>query len=424
MRYIDPTLKERILSAQQTLYNNANPSMEVIAVRARTPITRKELWQELIITESATAICTSVAIKKTGRTPERVYATYVDSSGVLTVKSAVVRLPIRLMTWTVELTIPGCVACAIEFNGEFVKLKNYQKEYWTDDIPWLFYITTGGALMAGILGGPYESLAGSNVSAIDVVHGVRSIYGDIDQGMVAFYIMSGSLYYNQYVDGEWVGQQSISIAPTICTQVHAERTFDWRIIVQVRDDAGKLFEIFSKQAISGHTNIESITAHAAMSVDVFEITYYDTKSSDEQITALADMEVTVLWGISPVMISAWNINNGSGDYGYKVRLVFDHDVANVAGNDTSFLLTDSESRFFNSTAVSQISSTELEIEFQNFNNAKGNITLAYTPGTMVGEAGQTVDSDTIVFTPTGLVPIITPPPVPLSAINIIDWSVT
>lgn len=424
MRNIDPILKSRQLAKQQTLYNNANPSMEVIAVRARTPITRKELWQELVITESATAVCTSVAVKKTGRTPERVYAAYVDSTGLLTVKSAAVRMPIRLMTWQVETTIADCVACALEFNGEFVKFKDYQKEYWTDELPWLFFITTSGALMAGVLGGPYDAIAAANVTALDAIYGVRSLYGDTDQGMIVFYILSGSLYYNQYIDGVWVGQQTISTAPAVCTAVKAERTFDWRIIVQIRDDVGKLYEIISKPAISGHTNLENLTAHAAMSVDVYEVDYIDTKSTDEQITAMASMAVTVLWGISPIMISAWNIDNGSGDYGYKVRLVFDHDVANVTGNDTAFLLTDSESRVFNSTAVLQISSTELEIEFQNFNNTEGDITLAYTPGTIVGEAGQTVDADTIVFTPNGLVPTITPPPVPLSAINIIDWSVT
>jgi len=423
MRSIDTILKNRLLIKQQTLYNNAEPQMEVIAVRARTPITRKELWQELIITPGVTATCTSVAVRKTGRTPERVYAAYI-SGGVLTVKSSAILLPIRRMTWDDELTISDCVACALEFNGEFVKLKDYQKEYRTEQLPWLFYVTSTGALMAGILGGPYEAIVGANVTALDVIHGVRSLYGDTDHGMVVFYILSGTLYYNQYVDGAWTGQQSISIAPAVCTSVHAERTFDWKIILQVRDDAGALFEIFSKAAISGHTNLENLTAHTAVTVAVYEVTYHDTQSTDEHITAMAGMAVTVLWGISPVMVLAWNIDNGSGDYGYKVRLAWDHDVANVAGNDTAFLLTDEESVQFNSTAVTHISTKELEIDFQNFNNAVGQVILSYTPGTLVGEAGQAVDSDTIVFTPTGLVPTITPPPVPVSAINIIDWSVT
>ncbi len=432
MRYIDPTLKARILQAQQTLYNNNNPQMEVIAARAKTAITRKELWQELIITPGVTSTCTSIAARKTGRSPDRVFAAYI-SGGVLTVKSSAIKFPVSLMTWDLETTISGCITCSLEFNGIFVKIGKYKKEYRTETLPWLFYVTSAGAIMAGVLGGPYEAIAAANVTALDAIHGVRSLYGDTDQGMVVFYILSGTLYYNQYVDGAWSGQQQplisdgesmIPIAPAVCTEVHAERTFDWKIVMQVRDNAGALFEIFSKPAISGHTNIEQLTVNMAMTMDVHEITYWDTSSDDEHLAATVDVAVWALWSMDTQVEEAVNQANVDEDYGYDVLVTFAHGLHGLADNAAAFALHDDSAAGFGATSIVQITEKVALFTFQNFNNAVGNLTLTYTPGTVTGESGQAHAMDPFAFTPSSLVPYEVIPPAPVSVANIIDWSVT
>ena len=147
-----------------------------------------------------TATCTTVALRRTsGRTADRAYVAYI-SDGTLTVKSAMLTPPINQISWTVVETIANCIGCAIEFNGSFVKSGINKVEYLTDE-PWLFHVTSDGQLMAGVLGGSYESLGWCECHGSDAVRGVASKYKDIDQGLLVFYVIAGDLYYRDLIDG-------------------------------------------------------------------------------------------------------------------------------------------------------------------------------------------------------------------------------
>jgi len=177
-----------------------------------------------------------------------------------------------------------------------------------------------------------------------------------------------------------------------------------------------------------HIEITNISATGQM-LDVY---YHDFQEGAENIE-IVDLSAlaALLWAVDQHMIDAENIavsledpeNPGTyyDDYGYKVRVTWDHPIDIMTGNDSAFTLTDSNSVAFGSTSVTQISGKVIEIEFQNFNNAVGNCTIAYTPGTIQGEAGQALLTSSVVFTPTGLVPFSVAPPVPVSAENLILW---
>lgn len=426
MRPIDPTLKAKLLEAYQTLYNNAEPNVEAIVSRPTTPITSKNYWEETIVTENVTSICTSVAIQKTGRYPEKAYVAYVDDSNVLVVKSADLVYPITRMVWEVEETIENCLACAVDFDGSFVRASRDKVEFRTEETPWLFYVTSTGQLMAGVLGGSYESLVGANVTAIDAVRGVASKYKDIDQGLLVFYVIAGSLYYRDLIDGVWGGQTSVSIAPADIVSVRAERTFDYRIVLQVTDTSGSLHEIFTKMESSGWQATEQISASLSVATVLIAIDYLYNKSADERITAGLSVDTALLYALSPVMVSAENvIHNDSeleieDDYGYKVVLHWDERVFDATGNEASFSMVDEASAVFRCTLVEKTGIKEITLLFQNFNNATGDLTLLYTPGTMMGEV-VAIEADSFVFTPTGLVPFATEPPVPVSIENIEGW---
>ena len=113
MRAIDPVIKSRLLQMQQTLFNNAQPSMEVQALRPRTAIFHPRFWQETIVTGGITATSTSIAARKSGAIADRVFVAYVSSNS-LTVKSAALTYPISNMAWTQELSIPSCSGCALD----------------------------------------------------------------------------------------------------------------------------------------------------------------------------------------------------------------------------------------------------------------------------------------------------------------------
>ena len=322
MREIDSILKARALLKQQTSDANANLSMEIVVVRPQTAIFNSRFWQESIVTAGATAISTSVAIRRTGSKADRVYVAYVNSSGVLTVKYASMLVAVKNMAWTTVLSISGCLACALEFNGSFVPGTNDKIEFETEDIPWLFYVTTTGELLGGLLGSvSYENVSGT-VTAIDVVRGVSSRYGDNDQGMALFYVSAGTLYCKQLIDGTWGDQQTVSLAPANVVSVRAERTFDWRIVLQVTDSTGALYEIFTKMSASGWVGVDHISAACSMSLAVHEIDYLESKSQDEHISVMSALALSVLYALSPIMKSAENIAwtdetlELTDDYGY------------------------------------------------------------------------------------------------------------
>ena len=193
MRSIDAALKARVLKIQQTLYNNAQPSMDIQALRPRTTIFHEKFWRETIVSNDVTATSTSIAIRKNGKLADRVYVAYV-SDGELIVKSAALTYPLANMAWQLETSITGCSCCSLAFDGQFTAVPNGRVEFRTDLIPWLFFTTSSGQLRAGILGGPYDSLIDSGVSAISAVRGFSSPLKDIDQGMLLFHIIDGSVY--------------------------------------------------------------------------------------------------------------------------------------------------------------------------------------------------------------------------------------
>lgn len=418
-REIDTILRNRLLIKQQTAHSNAQPSMEVTAIRPRTPIFHKRFWQESVVA-TATAGATSVAVRRTGALADRVYVAYV-AGGILTVKSAALVYPVSSMAWQVETTISGCVACALEFDGSFIRAAYGKVEFRTDSLPWLFYTTTGGELMAGILGGTYAPISG-NVSAFDCIHGVASVLEDIDQGMIAFYIVSGTVFYRQFIAGAWEDQQSVDLAPAVSVAIKAERTFDWRIVLQITDGAGALHEVFTKMAISAHINYEQLTVGIENTVAVYEVAYLDTMSQHEYLTGLIDMAITTLWGLAPEVLSISNEDDGTGDHGFKIRITFDADLFSVSGNEAAFSMVDAVAASYDCTAIEQ-NGRELILTFEDFNNATNPIILTYTPGTIIGEV-ELVEAFALEFNATELDPVFQEPPVPVSAENIIDWEAT
>lgn len=417
MRSIDPVLKERLLAMQQTLYQNAQPSMEVQVIRPRTPIFHKRFWQESIVAENTTAQSTSVAIRNTGSRADRAYVAYV-SEGTLTVKSAVLAYPVVQMGWEVVLTIPDCAACALEFDGRFVPASLGKVEYLTEELPWLFYTTTSGQLMAGILGGPYESLVGANVTGVDAIRGIASRYGDIDQGLLVFYLLNGNVYCNSRVAGLWEGQQLVSLAPANAVSIRAERVFDWRIVLQVTDNTGALYEVFSMMEASSWNAQTYLATRLTISSELISVTYLGTY---HEAFLSADLQVSsiLLYGLPPEMVAARNIDNGSGDYGYLVEVDFDEAIFGETGNEGSFVLQDEDENEWAAVSIARTDRT-LTLDFDNFNNAVGTCSVVYTPGTLIGEV-EPVMAHSVSFLPTGLFPFYVPPPVVVSLENLAIW---
>jgi len=409
---IDSTIKSRTTSNIQTIANNSNPSMQVVVSRPRTPIFDKRFWQETIVTAGASATCTSVAVRKTGKLPDRIFVAYI-AGGTLTVKSASLTYPISNMAWAVESTIPNCVACALEFDGNFIR-SGRNVEYRTESTPWLFYTTMAGELWAGILGESFELLAAAGASTIDVVRGISSLYKDIDQGMVVFYILNSAVYYRQLIAGVWQGQQEVEIAPANPVSIKVERLFDYRICLQITDSSGALWEVFTKMEASGWNGTEYISLSLSQTSELIEVHYRDF-ATDENITLSLSQESKILYALSPVMVGTENIDDGNGNYGLQVRITWDENIFGSAGHAGNFSLSDENTSWIGQSLTQD--GRDFLITFVDFNNAVNPVTATYTPGTMMGDV-VAVESCSIEFTASGLIPTEIPIPESLSAENL------
>lgn len=428
MRAIDATLKARIELAQQTLYNNANPQMDVTVTRPRTPITRAGFWQESIVTAGATSVCTSVCVRRSIKNPTRAYVAYVTDGGSLVVKYADLNVAFDNLNWITIETIADCAACALEFDGSFVSAPRGRVEFLTDETPWLFYVTAAGALMGGLLGGAYETLAAANVTALDAIRGVASWDNTENQGLLLFYIVSGVLYYKQRIADVWGGQTSISLAPANAVKVKAERVFDWKIVLQVTDNTGALTEIFSKMEASGWNSTEHISlSDISTQMARIPITYASYQAAAEHFDFDA-LAATVRYATySPTVRSAENIattiedpeNPGQfiEDYGYRIVFGFDQWIPNAATYPALFKLEGAYGAvWYGQSAV--VDGLFVTVTFNDFNNAGETPTVRVLAGGL-SNGYVAVTESSKAFTAVNLVPTFVPAPV-VTAIENLD----
>jgi len=94
-------------------------------------------------------------------------------------------------------------------------------------------------------------------------------------------------------------------------------------------------------------------------------------------------------------------------------------VKNTFGSEYQFVLTDSYGIEWHAISATE-NGRELLLTFGNMNNAGNPVTLSYSPGTATGEVAL-LETDSIVFTLTGLIPYYVEPPVVTGLLNTSDW---
>lgn len=112
------------------------------------------------------------------------------------------------------------------------------------------------------------------------------------------------------------------------------------------------------------------------------------------------------YGVSSYPVSAFNIDDGAGDWGKYIQIVFNEPIRNVGGNASKFLLTDSTDTIHagQNLLLSEDGLT-LTIGFIDFNNADNfECVLSYADGTIYAPVAI-LDSFSYNFTPTNLIPV-------------------
>ena len=313
---------------------------------------------------------------------------------------------------------------AIAFDGTMPKRVSNTYEFITEAQPWVFWISQG-ALYTQQLGSTNTiTLAEQNCTWVSAVRAMWSEVAGFDFGLCVFFILSGALYYRQRIGGPWYDAEVVPVAslPTLASGVTwveaaASRTWDYRVVLQLKASDGALYEVFTQFGGLGSKGAEHIEVRdVAATGKLTGVTYHDTTETEHiEITSVAaGAPYGGLYSTAvPKIISASNADDGTGNWGKLATFVFDVHLkaAEVAAQASAFSIVDANSVAYNAaTATLGADGKTVALTFTDINNARGICKATFTAGTVTSMAGTSLTTCSHSFTPTGLVPTAVPAP--------------
>lgn len=427
MRTINSSLGQKLKQLRQTAYANADPKAIIWINRPTTALTSGEYLERQLVGTFDGLSASSIAARRPrrGQDADRVYIAYV-ANGTARVLYAATAASMAKHIWIDSGFSASAVDVAVAFDGTMPRTAT-GAEFVTDASPWVFWVTPGGELKGRILGLLGDTtLAASGCTRVSAVRATWGDQGGIDFGLIAFFLLSGALYYRQLIRGEWYDAEPVTFGPegVTWTDIAAFRTWDYRVGVQGITSGGDVYELISQYqgfARHGAEHIEITEASASGTLTGVE---YLRGTERERIRIAAVASAPLYGGLyrigAPQIVSASNVDDGSGDYGKVLQVRFDRHLvaAEVAAQPGTFRLTDSLGRWFMPhTAELGADGLTVTLTFYSFNNAAGACTVGYTPGTVHSMADVLLTATSCAFTPTGLVPG-TPAPELVSIVNV------
>lgn len=424
MRYIDSVLKERLEKAHQTLYNNANPAMNIWISRNSTPITNEIFWERLKIGDFSAVNALSLAARRTDirRQADRIYIAFCKN-GAAYIKNSLQTSDLTKMTWIDAETISDAIDISLAFDGKMVKTIKGTVEFQTDGSPWMLWCTASGELYAKILGddSTLSLLTNQNCTKVSAIREMYSDISDFDQGLLVFFILNGALYYRTLKSGIWNDAVPVNFGPSsIWMDLSVSRTWDYRIVLQVLDSGGNVYELFTYTEGIAKQNVERINlTNIAAAGEAVPIKYTNSNAVENIGIADTTASASIIYGHSPVPISVMNTDDGTGDWGKQIVVGFDYEVAEIDGSARCFVLTDENNLTYVAQTIeyAQEGTTRaIKLGFLDINPAyQMECTLTYTPGTIKGPA-VLLAAFSSSFMPINLV--LREPAKPISATNI------
>lgn len=420
MRDFSSALKKKLDSKIQSGNNSLSSNLWVS--RPTTPLTEDRYLEKQTVLTSENITKTSIAVCHPNmmRSATEIFIGYLES-GVIKVIRASYAEEMSRHTWKSDIDFSQraddfCLC----FDGTMPKAPNGYIEFKTDKMPWVFW-TLNGTLYAKVLQSENEPivLAESNCSAVSAVRAMWSELGGFDFGLIVFFILSGSLYYCQLINGEWTDSEIVSFGPSGTTweDVAAFRTWDYRVGVQLKSTDGNFFEMFTQFMGIGKQNAEHIEVEDIRATsNLTEVQYTSSKETEHiEISEIyAGAPYGGLYSTSiPKLISARNIADENGNWGTTVEIEFDNYLvsSDVENNYLKFSLIDSWNiNYIATKAILKDDGRTVVLSFLNFNNAYDKCKIQYTPGNIYSLATVLVESTSFEFIPQNLVPIDVPKP--------------
>jgi len=330
-----------------------------------------------------------------------------------------------------QYTIAEASEVACDFDGRFELITDRTGIYFDTEIIWSL-VTFGEPYIAivnnaGVIIWQNQTaivtLANTDVVKVSILRGWKSVNEVLtDQGVICAYTKTdGKMYYRAYCEQEggsfiWELEHEITEFVPPVTNLALFRAADYRtgFLAEIAGDIQMLLTI---RSWSGMAILpEKLSIDIQGTLEVFNINYLDNFNRENIEIVNIEGSLINLYGLAPEMVIVENINNGSDDYGYYIRILWDEAISIQTTLPSCFALTDAGSGAWGGQSISQ-NGRYITIGYANFNNLENPATITYTPGSIIGDIELAI-GQAFEFTASNLVPFVVPPPIPVSAENI------
>jgi len=415
MRSVPSYIYKRLKQAVQTRANNAAPSARIRISRPSTVLLDEKLLErQTILQTSVSDVSIAVCHPRIRKSNTEIFVAYI-SDGVGRVASSKHKTDMDAHIWLDTGFAADATAISIAFNGTMPKTYGSEVEFVTESAPWVFWVDSS-VLYANKLYSEEDPiiLAEANCTDVSAIRAMESSIGGFDFGLVVFFILNGALYYRQLINGEWTDAEVVTFGPAGVTwkEVAAFRTWDYRIGIQAKATSGAVYELFTQFMGIGKQNAEHLEVDITANFDMVGLEE-QVPSIEEHAVSFASARSGAPYGglystLPPKIVDAHNIDNGNGDWGKKIVVVFDVHLraGEIEKNASSFSITDSLGRVFsaNSAVLSEEDALTVTLTFEDFNAANGECTMSYTPGNAVTMANTVMEYTEWSFLPVNLAP--------------------
>lgn len=425
-RSIDSTTLAASKATIQCAANGNAPRLSFWISRPVTQLVDSHFLETLDISGLGEVGDCSIAVKHTrfGRSADAIYIAYITGGvanadgGLARVCASPYRETMARHTFTDCGFSRSASRVAIAFDGTMPKRVSNTYEFITEAQPWVFWISQGALYVQQLGSTNTITLAEQNCTWVSAVRAMWSEVPGFDFGLCVFMLLNGVVYYRQRIGGVWYDAEVVPAAslPTLASgvtwvEVAASRTWDYRVVLQLKASDGALYEVFTQFGGLGSKSAEHIEVRdVAATGKLTAITYHDTAEAEhiEIASVTAGAPYGGLYSTAvPTIVSACNLDDGTGNWGHLVELVFDVHLSptQVAAQATAFSIVDSRgASFVASAAVLGADGKTVTLTMTDINNARGACAATYTAGTVTSMAGTALTACSRSFTPTGLAP--------------------
>lgn len=406
MRTIPSSLDSKFKKLVQAESTKAAPAVDLWISRPVVPLVNDYFLEQQAIGNgnNVTALDIAVAHPRHRRQSTKIYIATVEN-GVAKVVSSPFRQAMETHVWTDCGFSESAEDVAVAFDAVMKNDTRGRSEFVTDREPWVFWVNDGALYGRDLGSGETLKLAETNCTKCTAIRSFgNALATDFDYGLCLFFLLNGSIYVRQRINGKWMDAEPVSFGPSVTWKdIAVSRSWDYRVVLQAMATDGTVYELFTQFMGIGQRGTEHINVKASASGKLTATGYYDTGKA-EHLDLTTTASGSLIYGLSSMPVSAFNIADEEDNWGKFVVVRLDYPVTMVSGNGGAFSLFDSNGvEYRGVTSEASEDGLSVTISFTDINNAFGECSLRYTPGTVQSPA-TAMEAWSVSFLPVNLVP--------------------